>query len=217
VALRHGRRWLPEYEQLQASPSDEQLPGAELLPGTELLPGSELLREGGVYLITGGLGGIALGLAERLARDCRAKLVLLARTGLPEREQWPALLAQSDGTESAGLGERVRERIGKVQALLELGAEVEIVTGDVSDPDDVRRAYQIACEKFGGLHGVARRAADRQAGGAPAGLPGAVLLDHLGHRRWPGPGGLLRGQRVLRQHRRPAGRRRPPGAGGGLG
>jgi acyl transferase domain-containing protein/acyl carrier protein len=137
VALRHGRRWLPEYEQLTTEPAGEQLPGAELL------------RDGGVYLITGGLGGIALGLAERLARDCRAKLVLLARTGLPEREQWPALLAQPDG-----LPDRIRERIGKVQTLLDLGAEVEIVTGDVSDPDDVRRAYQTALETFGGLHGV---------------------------------------------------------------
>ncbi|HEU5271639.1 MAG TPA: SDR family oxidoreductase [Jatrophihabitans sp.] len=138
VALRHGRRWLPEYE---------QLPAAEV--ASDELPGAELLRQGGVYLITGGLGGIALGLAERMARDCKAKLVLLARTGLPERDRWDQLLATPDA-----LSERDRERIGKVRTLLELGAEVEIVTGDVSDPEDVRRAYETALERFGGLHGV---------------------------------------------------------------
>ena len=132
VALRHGRRWLPEYEPMRA----------------EQPPVSELLRDGGVYLITGGLGGIALGLAERLARDCRAKLVLLARTGLPERESWPRLLAERGATD------RELERIAKVNTLLEWGAEVEIVTGDVSDPDDVRRACDTALERFGALHGV---------------------------------------------------------------
>ncbi|MFL6161132.1 MAG: SDR family NAD(P)-dependent oxidoreductase [Jatrophihabitantaceae bacterium] len=137
VSLRHGRRWLPEYEPMRA---------AQPLA-------SELLREGGVYLITGGLGGIALAMAERLARDCRAKLVLLARTGLPERDSWPRLLAEGAGTGQTG-AQRELERIAKVSALLELGAEVEIVTGDVSDPDDARRAYETAIERFGALHGV---------------------------------------------------------------
>ena len=67
------------------------------------------LREGGVYLITGGLGGIALGLAGHLARDYRAKLVLLARRGLPPRAEWPAILAAGS---SAGGSRRRRTPVG---------------------------------------------------------------------------------------------------------
>ena len=52
-----------------------------------------MLRDGGVYLITGGLGGIGLGLAEQLTRHCRAKLVLMGRTGLPPAAQWDAIVA----------------------------------------------------------------------------------------------------------------------------
>ena len=37
------------------------------------------LRERGVYLITGGLGGVALELAESLAHSARARLVLVTR------------------------------------------------------------------------------------------------------------------------------------------
>ncbi|WP_051759120.1 type I polyketide synthase [Herbidospora cretacea] len=113
VALRRGRRYLPGYE-VMATP--------------EAAP----LRDGGVYLITGGLGGIALGLAERMARDVKARLVLLARSGLAGRE----------------------EAARRVQAVRDLGGEVEIVVGDVSDPAAVRRAVDTAIERFGALHGV---------------------------------------------------------------
>jgi len=135
VALRHGRRWLPEYEAMCS---------AEVAP-------EAVLRKGGVYLITGGLGGIALAMANRLARNCRAKLVLLARHGLPPRDTWPDLLAGKSIDPGA---EQTRRRIAEVSALLELGAEVEVVTGDVSSADDVRRACELAQQRFGGLHGV---------------------------------------------------------------
>ncbi|GAA3836685.1 hypothetical protein GCM10022226_68320 [Sphaerisporangium flaviroseum] len=136
VALRHGRRWVPGYETM-ATPATAD---------------TSALREGGVYLITGGLGGIALGMAERLARDCRAKLVLLARRGLPEREAWAGILAGEPDAEA--VGEATRQRIARVREILQLGAEVEIVTGDVSSVDDVRRAVEVARERFGALHGV---------------------------------------------------------------
>ncbi|NAS20976.1 SDR family NAD(P)-dependent oxidoreductase [Herbidospora sp. NEAU-GS84] len=113
VALRRGRRHLPGYE-------------------TMATPDATPLRDGGVYLITGGLGGIALGLAERMARDVKARLVLLARSGLPGRD----------------------EAARRVQAVRDLGGEVEIVVGDVSDPAAVRRAVDTAIERFGVLHGV---------------------------------------------------------------
>ena len=45
-------------------------------------------RTGGTFLITGGLGGIGMLLAEHLARTCKAKLVLVSRRGLPQRANW---------------------------------------------------------------------------------------------------------------------------------
>ncbi len=47
--------------------------------------GSWPLRQRGVVLMTGGLGGIALALAERLARSAQARFVLVGRTALPDR------------------------------------------------------------------------------------------------------------------------------------
>ncbi|MGW5019744.1 SDR family NAD(P)-dependent oxidoreductase [Streptomyces cacaoi] len=86
VALRGSRRYalthLPVALPPPGSASDAEVPA---------------LREGGVYLITGGLGGIGLALADRLAREFRARLVLVARTGLPPRSEWP--VSASDGAD----------------------------------------------------------------------------------------------------------------------
>ncbi|MFI6392322.1 SDR family NAD(P)-dependent oxidoreductase [Nonomuraea sp. NPDC050540] len=142
VALRRGRRWVPGYDRMP-------------------LPEAEPLRDGGVYLITGGLGGIALGLAEQLAKESQAKLVLLARNGLPERSRWAAILG---GAEQAG--ETIRHRVERVLAIEAAGGEVEVVVGDVASADDVARAVERARERFGTLHGVLHA----------AGVPGMGLM-----------------------------------------
>jgi acyl transferase domain-containing protein len=83
-------------------------------------------RDGGVYLITGGLGGIGLTLGEHLARTAAAKLVLVGRTAHPERER----------------------------ALRALGAEVLGVQADVTDIDQMRGALRAARERFGVVTGI---------------------------------------------------------------
>ena len=123
------------------------------------------LRPGGVYLITGGLGGIGLAMAEQLVRACGAKLVLLGRSGLPPREQWDAVASGAQPADPA-----VRGRVERVRALTALGGEVEIAVGDVADPADVRRAVDLARRRFGALHGVLHA----------AGVPGVGLIQFKG-------------------------------------
>ena len=87
------------------------------------------LRQGGVYVITGGTGGIGLEIAEHLARSVRAKLVLMSRTGKPQRAD-------------------------AIARLHDLGAEVEILPADVTDLAAMRRVVSQALEKFGRIDGV---------------------------------------------------------------
>ncbi len=152
VALRLRRRWVPGYAAMAAAPAADR----------------GMLRPGGVYLITGGLGGIGLAMAAKLASECRAKLVLLGRHGLPDRATWPGILQGRPEAEHVDAG--TRQRVAKVAALLDLGAEVEIVTGDVSDRGAVRRACRTAEKRFGALHGVLH----------VAGLPSMGLMQFKG-------------------------------------
>ncbi|MFL6110922.1 MAG: SDR family NAD(P)-dependent oxidoreductase [Catenulispora sp.] len=145
VAHRGRGRWTPGWEPVRVE-HPERRPGR--------------LRERGVYLITGGLGGIGLALADHLARGVRARLVLVGRTALPGREEWDGRLA------AAAAGDEIASRIREVLALEELGAEVLVVAADVADEERMRAAVRAARERFGTIHGVIHA----------AGVPGAGVM-----------------------------------------
>lgn len=133
IAYRGGHRWVQTFEPVR--PERRDGPPARL-------------REGGVYLITGGLGGVGLVLAECLAQTVRAKLILTGRTGLPAEEDWEQWLHAHDPQDE------VSQKIRKVQALGKLGAEVLIVRADVAHLEQMQKVITLAYERFGTLHGV---------------------------------------------------------------
>jgi len=133
VAYRGARRWIESFERAQ-------LP----LPST----GQPKWREGGVYLVTGGLGGIGLALAEYLAKNWKAKLVLVGRSRMPERSEWQALLAS--GKEMDGIG----RKLAKLQELETAGTEVLALSADVANLEQMESVVQQARERFGAIHGV---------------------------------------------------------------
>ena len=118
------------------------------------------LRREGVYLITGGLGGIGLALAERLAREWQARLVLVGRSALPARHLWGELIADPSTAPV------LRERLQKLTQLSQAGAELLVLQADVADAARMRAVVGEAVAKFGALHGVVHA----------AGLPGGCLL-----------------------------------------
>jgi acyl transferase domain-containing protein/acyl carrier protein len=88
------------------------------------------LKHGGVYLITGGLGGLGLLFARHLAEHYRARLVLSGRSALD------------------AVGEQ------KLQELHALGAEAIYLQADVADADRARALVAGAKARFAALNGV---------------------------------------------------------------
>ena len=138
VALRGRHRWIQTYEPLRIDQCQ-----AEELP----------LRSGGVYLITGGLGGIGLALAEYLARQVQARLVLVGRSALPPRSEWEAILTTQGNQTDIG------RRIEQVQLIESLSPQVLLATADVSDEAQMRSVLAQTQATFGTLHGVIHAAA----------------------------------------------------------
>ncbi|MGW6741383.1 beta-ketoacyl synthase N-terminal-like domain-containing protein [Streptomyces sp. NPDC055025] len=91
-------------------------------------------ERGGRYLVTGGLGGIGLALAEEAARHAAGiTLVLTHRTELPSAQEARRLLA--DDTTPAALRRRL-EGLARLEAA---GARVHTVRADAADRDAMSR------------------------------------------------------------------------------
>jgi amino acid adenylation domain-containing protein len=113
VAIRQGNVWLPDFVPWRGD-------------GT-----GSLLRDGGVYLITGGFGRMGTAFAKHLATSRRARLILVGR--------------------------RIDE--GTVSALRALGVEVLPIAADVSCSEALRSAIAQGVSAFGKLNGVIHTAA----------------------------------------------------------
>ncbi len=113
VAWHGGQRYIREMKPVQFKPS-AQAP----------------LRERGVYLIAGGLGGVGQQLSEYLAKNFRARLVLLGRKPL-------------DSARSA-----------QVKQIEEHGGEVLYLPTDLNSARETQRAIEQCLSRFGEIHGV---------------------------------------------------------------
>ncbi|WP_082515161.1 type I polyketide synthase [Methylobacterium sp. Leaf112] len=133
VAYQRARRWTQGFAPLA-------LDAAEA--------GRARLREGGVYLVTGGLGDIAGTICEALARQYRARLVLVGRSILPERDLWDDLLRVH------GIEGRTGRSIARIRQLEALGAEVLYGCADVSNPEELHAIIARAHARFGPINGV---------------------------------------------------------------
>lgn len=112
-----------------------------------------VLKQHGVYVITGGLGGLGLVLAEQLATLVKARLVLLGRAGLPDRGEWAALLAAADENDP------IARRVRAVHAIEEAGGKVLACAADITDEARMREVRTEAEALFGPVDGVFHLAA----------------------------------------------------------
>lgn len=135
IALRANRRLVQEYVPCPLPELAEETP-------------DPTVREGGTYLITGGLGGIGYTLAKHFANTASCNLVLTSRSAVPPREDWDDFFTDREGNAKAC------ERIEKVRELEALGAQVLTFAADVIDEEAMRIAVETAQERFGSIQGV---------------------------------------------------------------
>ena len=118
------------------------------LPETE----TPAFRDGGIYLITGGFGGIGQTLAADILRDHEATVILLSRDAMPERQAWNGYL------KTKGHTDRTARRMQAVMRLEDLaktrGGTVEVAHADVANLAQMRRAIDDLTTRHGTLTGV---------------------------------------------------------------
>ncbi|GAA6624131.1 SDR family NAD(P)-dependent oxidoreductase [Scytonema sp. NUACC26] len=145
IAYRGNHRWVQHFEPVRLGKDTAK---------------TLRLREKGVYLITGGLGGIGLTLAEHLALTVQAKLLLVGRSEFPDRDKWSEWLTERGEQDSTS------RKILKVQELEQLGAEILVASADVTNFEQMHWAIQKAQEQFGKFNGAIHA----------AGVPGGGVI-----------------------------------------
>lgn len=120
VAYRKGIRY--EREIIRAAMKRNQT-GGENTRG--------IIKQEGVYIITGGTGGIGLHLARELSMSKQVRLILISRTGMVHEE-------------SAHI-------LGTIRAS---GSTVEICKADVTDYDGMKAAINRIRQQYGQINGV---------------------------------------------------------------
>ncbi len=132
VTFRGGQRFVETFDFLNLSAAPER----------------RRLQPRGVYLITGGLGGVGLVVAEHLAREYNARLVLVGRSALPLETDWEAAL--NDPRQTDANKQRIRRLLeirGKAGGLL-------VTQGDVTNLDQMREIVALTRQRFGTIDGV---------------------------------------------------------------
>ncbi len=145
VAYRSGQRWVQTLEEVTLGP---------------VAAAQSPLRERGVYMIVGGVGGVGLEVAEYLAKTVSARLVLVSRSAPSEVDPTGASGATADRTR------RQQERIARLEAL---GAEVLVCRADASSAAEMASVVAGAEARFGTINGIIHT----------AGVPGGSVLQRL--------------------------------------
>ncbi len=123
---------------------EQELRAVELAKTTP----SPQIKPQGVYMITGGFGGIGQTIAAKLIRDYSATIILMSRTELPDRADWNDYLNSHKKTD------KTSQRIRAVQGLESLGGKVMVSAADVSNITQMQDLRRKAEQKFGRINGV---------------------------------------------------------------
>lgn len=132
VAYRYGKRMIESYKALDMQTTEK----------------SNLLKTNGVYLITGGLGNIGLDIAEYLAKEYKAKIILIGRRDFPKPEEWESFL-NTNGDKHV-----ISKKINAIKGIKDSGGEVRIYKTDIGDYDKFNSVFELAKNEFQEINGI---------------------------------------------------------------
>ncbi len=136
VAYRNDRRYVQVMK--IADPADS--PEKKITLDTE-----------GVYVITGGTGGIGLEVAKQLASKAKVNLALVNRSKMPERSEW-------DKTVENEKDSRLAQKIKAIKQIEESGSTVECFSADAANKGEVGRVLDNLRRKYGKINGIVHSA-----------------------------------------------------------
>lgn len=132
VVFRNGKRYV---EQLVRINLDE-------------VPDQQIeFKDTGVYIITGGTGGIGLEVSRYLASKNKVNIALINRTKFPERETWDEILIKSSD-------DKIGNKIRQIKEIEKTGSNVFIYALDISNELDLLKMLDELRKNHGKVKGI---------------------------------------------------------------
>ena len=109
-AYRDGKRYVEELQNIEPDKLDRR---------------NLVFWKDGVYVISGGTGGLGLEIAEYIAGKGQQTFVLLCRNPLPKRSEWEQIVNSRAGATA--------QKIKKIMQIEQMGSKVSIYAFDIAD------------------------------------------------------------------------------------
>ena len=132
-AYRHNQRYIPKLVHRDVSK-------IESVKNTEI-------KEGGVYILTGGTGGIGLEISKCLASQKNIILVLIGRSKLPLKELWPDFIHKKENN-------KISKKIKILLDIEKLGSKIIYFDSDSSDRKKMEKIIKKVRNRYGKIDGI---------------------------------------------------------------
>jgi acyl carrier protein/NADP-dependent 3-hydroxy acid dehydrogenase YdfG len=132
VAYRKNERWAEFFEKAPHLPISNPQP---------------MFKEQGVYLITGGTGGLGLEFAKHIANQVKATIILAYRTPLPPQAEWQQYI-QSNPSDIT------TEKIKSILSIEEKGSTVHLFKAEAHNQAQMTALKKFTEQETGGLNGI---------------------------------------------------------------
>ena len=132
VAFRYHYCWKPIYQHIK---SFEKTPKFKI-------------KSHGVYLITGGLGGMGLTIADWLSKKSSITLLLLSRVPFPNQNEW------DNWIENHGVDHKISQKILKLKHIKNRSCSLVIESADISDYQHIKKIVLKIERHYGMIQGI---------------------------------------------------------------
>lgn len=133
LALKSGHRYIPHFASMQSFATQSS---------------SIKLKKNGVYLISGGLGGIGLVFSEYLAEIYQANIVIISKSTLPNSQYWQEIL-ETDAVEI-----NLSQKLERLLFIQKNANQLLIYSADIADMLAMESIVAEVRNRFGKIDGV---------------------------------------------------------------
>ena len=133
VAYRMGQRWVPFFDNWNSN----QKTGSGIT-----------IKNDGVYVIVGGMGGVGFTLAKDIAHRYQPTLAIVYRSAFPARGEWNDWLIEK------GEADAVSQQIRQLMEMERAGSSIALYQANITQQEEVRELIHTLQKKYSKINGI---------------------------------------------------------------